>query len=325
MTTAPLLPLVCLFALLLPTPLIAQPEPAGVGEWLRNMVDAVHSLNYRGSFVYLHGTQLESMQVIHTVGESGEQERLVSMNGVAREVIRDNASVTCIAPDVKSVSIGNRMGGGGFRAVYSMDTNALSAYYRFHILGDSRVANRQVKVVAIQPMDEFRYGYRLYLDKENRLPLKTDMLDAAGESISQVMFTSLEVDPVIDEMSDSTTAGMENYTWEQQRPIRPTANQSERGWLFADLPEGFQVTLHTRRPSRLADDYIEHFLLSDGLASLSVYVERADGDDLQGATRIGAINAYGFQVDERQVTAVGEVPAATVQRVATSIRTITER
>jgi len=51
-----------------------------VREWLEAMTTAVRSLNYEGTFVYLHDNQLESMRVIHTNGNTrflttGRQER----------------------------------------------------------------------------------------------------------------------------------------------------------------------------------------------------------------------------------------------------------
>jgi len=75
-------------------------------QWLDDMSAALESLDYDGTFVYLHDNKLETMRVIHRVDEGGLRERLVSLTGSAREVIRDDKSVTCIMPDNKSVMIG---------------------------------------------------------------------------------------------------------------------------------------------------------------------------------------------------------------------------
>lgn len=288
--------------------------------WLQRMVNAVHSLNYDGTFVFLHNAQLESMQIVHTVDNSGEKERLISLNGVAREVFRDNASVTCIAPDIKSVSIGNRVSGRGFRAVFSVDINQLSDYYNFHLLGEERVAGRQAKVVAIMPQDAYRYGYRLYLDTEHALPLKTDMLNVSGVSISQLMFTQLQVHSSSREIAEISLDGKEYYQWVQQKPMRTISDRQFSGWSFSDLPKGFDVTLHSKRKAGKQARGIDHFVLSDGLASLSVYVEDDDDVGLQGNSTMGTVNAYGNTISGYQVTAVGEVPAMTVERIAKSLR-----
>jgi len=298
----------------------ADTQEDDVRIWLQRMVNAVHSLNYDGTFIFLHNAQLESMQIVHTVDNNGEKERLVSLNGVAREVFRDSASVTCIAPDIKSVSVGKRVSDRGFRAVLSVDLNQLSDYYDFHLLGEERVAGRQARVVAIIPLDAYRYGYRLYLDTEYALPLKTDMLDVSGVSISQLMFTQLQVHNSSREIAEISLDGKEYYQWVQQKPMRTISGRQFSGWSFSDLPAGFDVTLHSKRSAGKQTEEIDHFVISDGLASLSVYIEADDDVGLRGSSTMGTVNAYGNAVSGYQVTAVGEVPGMTVERVAKSLR-----
>jgi len=67
-------------------------------DWVQKMSDAMRNLNYQGDFVYLHENRLEGMRISHYRDEHGEKERLISLNGEAREVIRDNQNLTCIWP-----------------------------------------------------------------------------------------------------------------------------------------------------------------------------------------------------------------------------------
>jgi sigma-E factor negative regulatory protein RseB len=293
---------------------------AEVKAWLQRMVNAVHSLSYEGTFVFLHNGQLESMRIVHTADQTGEKERLISLNGVAREVYRDNASVTCIAPDVKSVSIGKRVTGEGFRAVFSVDISQLSDLYDFHLLGEERVAGRPVRVVAIMPRDGYRYGYRVYLDIDNALPLKTDMLTLSGESVSQLMFTQLQVHSSSRDIAEISLEGKEHYDWVQQKPRKAVNASTTSLWSFSDLPQGYAITLHSKRKADQHDGSIDHFVVSDGLASLSVYIEKALDDGLLGGSAMGTINAYGSEISGFNVTAVGEVPALTVEQIARSIK-----
>jgi sigma-E factor negative regulatory protein RseB len=73
------------------------------------------------------------------------------------------------------------------------------------------------------------------------------------------------------------------------------------------------------RPAGAAEDSTEHYVLSDGLASVSIYIERGVEDGLQGGSRIGAVHAVGGRIAGHQVTVVGEVPAATVEQVLAGI------
>ncbi|MCW8944213.1 MAG: MucB/RseB C-terminal domain-containing protein [Sedimenticola sp.] len=299
---------------------LADNQGEDVRVWLQRMVNAVHSLSYEGTFVFLHNDQLESMRIVHTADQAGEKERLISLNGVAREVFRDNASVTCIAPDVKSISIGKRVTGEGFRAIFSVDISQLENLYDFHLLGQERVAGRPARVVAIMPRDNYRYGYRVYLDIENALPLKTDMLDVSGKAVSQLMFTQLQVHSSSRDISDISLDGKEHYDWVQQKPRQAVTSSSATPWSFSDLPKGFAITLHSKRNADQSDGSIDHFVLSDGLASLSVYIEEALDEGLRGSSAMGTINAFGSETGGFSVTAVGEVPAVTVERIARSIR-----
>ncbi len=289
--------------------------------WFEKMTQAVHNLNYQGTFIYLHDNQLESMQVTHVTDEDGERERLISLNGAAREVVRDSASVTCVAPDMRSVSIGRRAVGDSFRAAFSLDVDALSSNYEFRLLDTTRIAGRPVQGVAILPKDRFRYGYRLYLDRDNGLPLKTEMLNDSARPVSQVMFTSLQLNPDTDVLLPGALEGSEGYQWEQQPPMQVMHQSSRHDWDFNGLPPGFHVVLHARRPPVQGSGApVDHFVLSDGLASVSVYVERLDKDGAwQGATRMGAVNAFGRMLNGYQITVVGSVPAMTVESVAKAL------
>ena len=304
------------------TSLATETNEQDVKEWLKKMIHAVRTLSYEGTFVYLHDNQLESMRVLHVVDETGEREHLLSLNGPAREMVRDDASVTCISPDARSVSIGNRQITKGLHALFTVNIESLTDYYNLRLLHQTRVAGRKARVVAIIPKDDFRYGYRLYLDQESGLPLKTDLLDRNGNAISQSMFTQLSIEPDVKEIGEYTLNGKEHYKWVYRMPPkRPRGGAKTTSWGFNSLPDGFNLSFHSRKREQHGKLEIDHFVLSDGLATLSVYVEKLDRETgLSGISNMGAVNAYGSQVNGHQITVVGEVPAITVERVAMAIR-----
>lgn len=303
----------------------AKGEEGQVRRLLEEMANAVHTLNYDGTFVYLHDNQLESMRVIHTVDESGEKEQLISLNGAAREVVRDDASVTCIAPESRSVSIGKRSGSGSFGAVFSVNTGELENLYDFHLLGNARVAGRSTRAVGIIPKDGFRYGYRLFIDEQHALPLKTDMLDAEGRVVSQIMFTGLTVGPAVRLDAEGAMDGKEDFSWRLNEPRYRVSGNAHLPWRFNNLPNGFKVDIQSRRRAGKEGTEIEHFVLSDGLASVSVYVEkRRAGEGFRGASAMGAVNAFGREVSGHDVTVVGQVPAETVRAVAGALEYMAE-
>ena len=64
-----------------------------------------------------------------------------------------------------------------------------------------------------------------------------------------------------------------------------------------------------------------HMVYSDGLASVSVFIEKNEGEakHIQGALSMGAVNAFGNAVGDYFATVVGVVPAKTVQSMAESL------
>src|SRR6478609_2188836 len=79
--------------------------------WLKKMAAASRQLNYSGTIVYQHGGQVETSRVVHYVNAAGgEFEKLETLDGPPREVIRSNDQVTCYLPGVKTVLIEQRSG-----------------------------------------------------------------------------------------------------------------------------------------------------------------------------------------------------------------------
>ena len=66
-------------------------------------------------------------------------------------------------------------------------------------------------------------------------------------------------------------------------------------WALTDLPAGFDLVMQDNWRDT-GGERVLHFLLTDGLASVSVYVESDPQEGLQGATRIGAVHAAGKRV-----------------------------
>lgn len=305
--------------------LVAAAAPVHAGntarQWLDAMSEALQTLNYDGTFVYLHDGKLEAMRIIHQRDSEGEKERLVSLTGSAREVIRDNQSVTCIMPDSKSVMVGRSRPRQPFPVV-PRDLDSIEKYYRFENIGDDRMAGVMTQVVTIIPRDVYRYGYRFWIARDSKMLLKSDLTGAHGAPIEQVMFTQLGVGNEVSEASMPVSAGEDVPAWHHQDiGGTATANPGEPRWVVYRLPDGFRLTNYQRKRMQPGGEGTEHLVYSDGLATVSVYVEMASTDDnsLTGLSSMGAMNAYGAIVDGHQVVVVGEVPAVTVEMMARSI------
>lgn len=294
-------------------------------EWLRQMSTASQNLNYRGTFVYLHQGRLEAMRIIHRAAEGGEQERLVALTGDAREVIRDKERVTCILPKSKAVMVDRSLPRKPFPAALPRDLGDLADNYEFLVQGEDRVSGLPARGILIRPRDAYRYGYRLWLDRDNGLLLKSELLDAGGAAVEQMMFTDIEVLDRVPEADLQPALQGEDYTRQRHRAQPPAAESAAAAgngeWTVAGLPPGFMLTHRSRHalPASSGGE-VEHLVFSDGLATVSVYIEPQGESGLSGASSMGAVNALGLRQGGHQITVVGEVPRLTVERIGESVQ-----
>lgn len=301
----------CLFLAISHT--VAASDNPSPKEWLERMMEAVQKLNYQGTFVYLHDNQLESMKIAHAVQGDRVRESLMSLNGAPREVIRDEESVTCVLPGSNEISVDRRTPSSKFLNILPQDLDQLDKHYSFQNVGNTRIANREAQVVLIVPKDRLRYGYRFALDTDTGLPLKSDLLNEQGELVEQTMFTELQIGVAeISELHHREslfTYRLKSHPDETNKI--PLLNPSR--WKFIGLPSGFRLSLQHQLTDPQSNDPIDQYVFSDGLSSLSVFVEPETREEaFSGVSRLGAINAWGGQVNGYQVTAVGEVPAVTI-------------
>lgn len=293
-------------------------------QWLERMSMASQSLNYSGIFVYQRQGSLEAMQIVHARDESGERERLLSLTGPKREVLRDNQVVTCILGDRQAVVVNKSRPRTPFPVSFPTELMDLERHYRFKVLDEDRVAGLTCRVVAVEPRDEYRYGRRLCVHDESHLLLRSELTAARGDAIEQVMFTSVEFPQAIAGQKLLPDMDGADFTWYREPKEQPETGDSvaDSRWKVTQIPNGFMLTDHGWHQLSADDAGVEHWVYSDGLASVSVYIEKSlkDSEAYSGVSHRGALNAYGTMVGGYYVTVVGEVPRQTVELIGKSVR-----
>src|SRR5205085_8424889 len=109
--------------------------------WLKKMAAASRQLNYSGTIVYTHGNQVETSRVVHYVNSAGgEFEKLETLDGPAREVVRSNDQVTCYLPNAKVVLVEQRnKNAQHFPALLPESVSGLTENYTVRDAGVDRV------------------------------------------------------------------------------------------------------------------------------------------------------------------------------------------
>jgi sigma-E factor negative regulatory protein RseB len=290
--------------------------------WLARTDQALSTRNYEGVFVHEHAGESETLRVIHRVGSDGVSERLLSMDGSGREFIRKGSQLTCYLPDQRTVLV-ERTSGAGLLLGSLPHIDATSAgLYQLTELPRTRVSGRDARVIAVTPMDQLRYGYRVWIDEATAMPLKTQLRNGAGQVLEQIVFTDLRLPAHIADGELQPGVDAHDYRWVQQLADAVDSRGLSISWEASVLPPGFRMTVSARQVLRSGP--VEHLVFSDGLASVSVFVDigrpqRAEHGSDDAAT-IGSSSAYSTVVQGYRVTAVGEVPPDTVRAIAQSIR-----
>jgi sigma-E factor negative regulatory protein RseB len=301
----------------------ASSDTVGPYELLDRMNDAVRQLDYEGRFVVQSANRLDAMYIVHRVKQGTEKERVVWLTGQPREIIRSDEAVACRLPGRDApINVGLRANGRSFSPLRGVSSSQLDASYQIEMLEPGRVAGRDSHQILIRPRDDLRYGYRLFVDQVSALPLQSIMFDETQQAVSHMMFVELRVGHAITPIEHDLSAM-------QLAKADPNDHLSFEcltapNWVFPELPPGFRLNVHRRKAVAGGAGERDHFIFSDGLATVSVYVQRVDGDGgLSGVSRLGAAKAVGRRIGDQEVIAVGEVPTKTLHWFAQNIQAAT--
>jgi sigma-E factor negative regulatory protein RseB len=304
-------------------------------EWLEKMNKALATRNYDGTFFHLSGGRLETMRIVHRVNAGRVTERLQSLDGSGREFVRANNELTCYLPDQHTVLVEPRRDHGAFLGSLPQFGASTEVNYRIEALPPTHVLGRPVHVIAVTPKDQFRFGYRLWLDEKSAMPLKTQLCDSHGQVLEQIFFARLDMRENIPDSDLAPTVRTDGMRWVRQVPSNGAAPAGLSAYRASELPPGFRLTASGAEILGNAGTPASHLVYSDGLATVSLFIEAqqdpgagaaaaADAPSpeppMHGLARVGSGYAFSTVVQGHQVTAVGEVPAQTVEFIAHSVK-----
>lgn len=261
-------------------------------QWLERIDGAVLNNEYQGVIVFAQGDRIESLAVEHRMRDGVETLRLRTLSGPPRELLKRNGKI-------QNDSLGGDAPASGAASAQTTFSQfgrlARNKWYKASLAEQGRIAGRPAQVVEVRAADAWRYGYRLWLDQETGLPLKIVTLDERGYTVEQVAFTQIRISP-----AKGKPAG--------QRPPAPKALDNP----FKEV-KGFQLVARGRKGAS------EHYLFSDGLASVSLYVEPAAVKD-KAQMRKDSVNGLMFADGSTRYVVLGKVPVATLERILAAAR-----
>ena len=300
------------------TPLAWSQDAQG---WLQRMSQAARNLNYSGVFVYQSGGRSESSRISHWTDASGEHERLEALDGTPREVLRNNEEVQSFFPASKLVVI-DRAAKERFPRALASKGSALADYYNIRLGGIVRVVARDAQLVYLEPRDDMRYGHQFWADLETGLLLTARMQGEGGQVVEQFAFTEIMLG-VLPERERLKPRNFGAGEWKVVDARGSELRIEDLPWNLKALPMGYRPVALSQRVMRKEGPEVLHLVLSDGLASISVFIEplsRTKGVNLdQKPAGTGATGIFRRVVGEHLVTVIGEAPLLAIRRVAEAL------
>ncbi len=300
--------------------LVAVPASADqfndVRAWLERMATAMREQDYQGTFVYVRGDDVETIRLTHVRQGDEIHERLVAVSGPQREIVRDGQGVRAILGEQEQPLQDPLLTGAVFPDFSVATLERARERYLFEVGSLGRIAGHQGRKISIVPRDEYRYGYELWLEEQSALLLRWVLYDGNRRPLAKLMFTELATGEEVDSGELQSELPEQRFiTIQAASPRIDTQGASEAQPLSPrHMPPGFVLAAHARHDD---NPTYEHLVFSDGLASVSVYLEPAAGEGgiPQGLSRMGTTNAWSRSREERRVTAIGEVPPITLKTI----------
>ena len=312
--------------------------------WLARASAAARNASYSGVYVYSCAGITETARVTRLRNSSGDAERIESLDGTRREVVRRGDEIHYLFVDSKTVRVDRRVSGRGFPDFLPQDPSMLVAYYLMEAGPVDRAAGRTVQVIRLRARDGNRYTQEIWADQQSGLPVKRRVIDERGDIVEQFVFTELSVGERMTLRQSmpgrrAAYAGwtVENSAVEEARP--PGSGPVGSGPAKADdpaslpfpeprmLPPGFRKVTQVSRTLPGHDRPVMQSVYSDGLATLSVFVDpdvaRVAGHE--GTSQRGAVGVITRAAGDRAVITVGELPPAALRKVADSIGPLAAR
>lgn len=310
------------FLLLLFPVVVSSPAWAGQGGsgdsalyLLQKVATAAQNLTYTGVFVYQNGKRSETSRITRLIEDGNEFERLEVLDGSPREVTRRNDEVRCFLPDNKLMIVERRNARQLFPTLLPGNPAGLTEYYVIQNGEQGRIAGVQTRSVIVEPKDEFRFGHRFWIDPKTGLLLKASLIGDAGTVLETFAFTEVRIGgPVTREM---LTPRMEadSEGWQVQRVSAAETRADDGLWLFHNSLPGFRRISGMKRQLRPDAPESTQLIFSDGLASISVFLEPLAGRSREEPSTfsVGAVNVYKRHTSDYQIIVMGDVPTAALR------------
>lgn len=293
---------------------------SGLWKMVWDSHDRAKTLSYSGLLVSESGKHSQTSKLLHQATGGNEFEVLERLDGQPAKWIRHNDQIQCVIPDRKMILTERRHTAVSFPRVFAGadNSNGLEKLYDIAEMPGRRVAGRAVRVLQLMPKDDLRYEYRLYVDRENTLLMRSELYSPKGDLLENVGFKEISFDPTLIENPALVKAGP---GWRTSSTEVRSLAAHEMTYDLPDLAFGFKKAETVCRVKG-KDEQIHQTVYSDGLSTLSIFIQKQHANNSMPHVPMshGAVMSMSETQGEHMVTVLGEVPEKTLALFLKSIR-----
>jgi sigma-E factor negative regulatory protein RseB len=269
---------------------------------------------------------------VHYCEGRNQFERIESLDGLQRQIYRHNDVVHSVWPQSRVALVETRQVAGQFPSLLTSSAETIVQYYDVRPAGQGRVAGHEASILLLRPRDGYRFGYRLWSEKQTGLLLRAEVFDAQDVVLEASAFSevTIGVKPHPDQVLQPMRR-IDNYR--VQRPVLREVSLESEGWSFRQLPPGFRHVSSVKRsmaaeagaaPETLSEGSVPSVLqsiYSDGLTHVSVFIEPYNPavHRREMLVAMGATQTLVRRQGNWWLTVIGDVPVATLRAFASTL------
>lgn len=294
---------------------------------LQRIQASTRGRSFEGTFVVSDGKAITSSRITHVCDGQDQYERVEVLGGPQRTVYRHNDVVQTLWPDSKRAFIEQRVTLRSFPALPVAVDDGVAQHYDLVHLGTDRVAGHVADVVLLKPRDELRYAQRLWAERDTGMLLRADVLDDRGRVVESSAFSDLAIGPR--KPTQALARRMAKLGgYEVVEATNETVSLAGEGWQMHAVVPGFEHVASVRRvvpvvaagAAPMLQPMIQS-IFADGLTHVSLFIEpyQAELHGSEGIVALGATHALMRRQGDWWITAVGDVPPATLRTFASGL------
>ena len=306
-----------------------QSDQAVLYQLFERMISAMKRQNYSGRYFRVRGDQIEVMELTQRHINGVHHEYLRSLNGTPKIIRRVGSDCECIWPEQGEALVGpfpqitSRLSGSRFAGLNKQ------APYQLIELGRYRIAGHYCQQIAVVPDDELRYGYKVCIGEEEPLLLRMSIYERQGTPIEHNQFSHIIIDShqMIATVNESDLFLLGAERLQEEFDVVTLSNQPKVAdriekprFGIHNPPKGFEIRSHTRRENPQAQQTFEHIVVSDGLATVSLFIEEQSRSTKRSQRMLEpGVHMAQREFESMHITAIGDVPQKTVNQLIESV------